>query len=340
MRAILAGCGSMSKEWIRCAEKLGVELVAFVDLNRSAAERCAAAAGLKPGIYTDLGTALQHSNAEMLFDCTVPVAHYEVCSRALEAGLAVLEEKPLALTTKDGAALVRLAAAKNRLHAVMQNRRFNRGVRLVRQEIAAGTIGEVIEVHTDFFIGPHFGGFREEMLHVLLADMAIHTFDAARFLIGSNATSVYCEEWNPVNSWYRHGASALALFNMANGVRFSYTGCWCADGFATSWDASWRVIGREGSLLWDGLNDVRAAVLRSTGKFLNDAEIVTPTHEPDPDLTAGHESVMRQFIRALKGGGPEPETVSSDNFHSLAMVAAAIESAQRGQKVGVEAGEC
>ncbi len=338
MRAILAGCGSMSREWIRCAEKLGVELVAFVDIHRLAAEECAAAVGLKPRIYTDLGAALQDSQAEMLFDCTVPVAHYDVCTQALEAGLAVLEEKPLALNIKEGTSLVHLAAAKNSLHAVMQNRRFNRGVRLLRQEITAGTIGEVTEVHADFFIGPHFGGFREDMLHVLLADMAIHTFDAARFLIGSNPASVYCEEWNPANSWYRHGASALALFNMANGVRFSYRGSWCADGFATAWDASWRVIGVRGTLLWDGQNDVRAAVIRSTGKFLNDAEIVKPAHEPAPEVTAGHESVMLQFIKAVKGG-PAPETVSSDNIYSLAMVVAAIESAQQGQKVSVQTGD-
>ena len=39
-------------------------------------------------------------------------------------------------------------------------------------------------VHADFFVAPHFGGFREEMDHVLLLDMAIHTFDAARYMTG------------------------------------------------------------------------------------------------------------------------------------------------------------
>jgi predicted dehydrogenase len=43
---------------------------------------------------------------------------------------------------------------------------------------------------------------------------------------------------------------------------------------------------------------------------------------------------MHQFISALNGG-PPPETRSSDNIHSLAMVLAAIESAEQGKWVEV-----
>jgi hypothetical protein len=39
---------------------------------------------------------------------------------------------------------------------------------------------------------------------------------------------------------------------------------------------------------------------------------------------------MNQFLSAATGG-PPPETVSSDNIHSLAMVLAAIESAEQGK---------
>ena len=37
----------------------------------------------------------------------------------------------------------------------------------------------------------------------LLLDMAIHTFDQARFITGADALSVYCHEFNPAGSWYR-----------------------------------------------------------------------------------------------------------------------------------------
>ncbi len=53
-----------------------------------------------------------------------------------------------------------------------------------RARIASGAIGALTSVHADFFLGPHFGGFRETMDHVLLLDMAIHSFDAMRCMTG------------------------------------------------------------------------------------------------------------------------------------------------------------
>jgi hypothetical protein len=45
---------------------------------------------------------------------------------------------------------------------------------------------------------------------------------------------------------------------------------------------------------------------------------------------------MAQFLSALNGGSP-PETRSADNIHSLAMVIAAVQSAERGERIPVEA---
>ena len=41
-------------------------------------------------------------------------------------------------------------------------------------------------LHADFFVAPHFGGFRDTMEHILLRDMAVHTFGSARFLAGAD----------------------------------------------------------------------------------------------------------------------------------------------------------
>ena len=261
-------------------------------------------------------------------------------SAALTAGLHVLEEKPLALTFQDATDLVALAENAGKLHVVLQNRRFNRRIRQLREMLLQGAIGELTTVHVDFFIAPHFGGFREVMPHVLLADMAIHAFDAARFVTGLNAEAVFCEEWIPKNSWYASGPSVVAVFRMSGGVRFSYRASWCADGFRTSWEGVWRVIGAKGTLIWDGGEDLKAERLPADhltaqpNAFLKEMETVLPDVEPDPTQTRGHFSVMHQFVSALDGG-PLPETRSSDNIHSLAMVLAAIESAEQGRWVEV-----
>jgi predicted dehydrogenase len=331
----------MSPNWLGPASELGVQIRALVDIDEKNARLRAEEFNLDVPVYTDLKTAIREVPADALFDCTIPAAHKEVSSTALTAGLHVLEEKPLALTFQDAAELVALAKTTGRQHVVLQNRRFNRRIRQLRQMLADGVIGELTTVHVDFFVGPHFGGFREVMPHVLLADMAIHAFDAARFVTGLNAETVFCEEWIPKNSWYASGPSVVAVFRMGAGVRFSYRGSWCADGFRTPWDAAWRVIGTEGTLIWDGNEDLKAERLPADhltaqpNVFLKEMETVLPTIEPDPMQTRGHFSVMNQFLSAFNGGAL-PETVSSDNIHSLAMVLAAIESAEQGGWVEVK----
>jgi len=325
----------MSREWLRSAAELGIQVRALVDIEEKNARLRAEEFNLDVPIYTDLKTAIQEAPADAVFDCTIPAAHKQVSSTALAAGLHVLEEKPLALNFQDAADLVGLARTAGKLHVVLQNRRFKRGIRQLREMLLQGVIGELTTVHVDFFVAPHFGGFREVMPHILLADMAIHAFDAARFVTGLNAQTVFCEEWIPKNSWYASGPSVIAVFRMGAGVRFSYRASWCADGFRTSWDGSWRVIGTEGTLIWDGEEDLRAERLPADhlttqpNAFLKEMETVLPANEPDPAQTRGHFSVMSQFLSAATGG-PRPETVSSDNIHSLAMVLAAIESAEQG----------
>jgi len=336
MKAILVGCGAMSSTWIRSAKELNIELASLVDINPAAAQQRAQEFQINVPIFLDFHEAIARTAADAVFDCTVPAMHKRVASAAMQAGLHVLEEKPLALTLTDASELVNLSEQTQRLHVIQQNRRFNRGIRSLRQMILDEVIGTVTAIHTDFFIAPHFGGFREHMQHVLLADMAIHPFDAARYLTGENGESVFCDEWNPTNSWYQHGASAIAIFRMTNDVRFTYRASWCADGFPSSWDASWRIIGTKGTLIWDGHDDVRAERIKASGGFFSETEIVRPSEEPAHELTRGHYSVMAQFLTALKGGAP-PETRSSDNIHSLAMVIAAIRSADRGEQVSVEA---
>jgi len=336
LEAILVGCGAMSAKWIQSAQELGIQISALVDLNLEFARLRAAEFQLDGPFFSSLDEAMDEVPAQMLFDCTVPSAHAEIDQKALENGLHVLEEKPLATNLDDAKRLVALAEKNNLVHVVMQNRRFNPGVRKIRRLLSQGLIGEITTVNVDFFVPAHFGGFREKMDHILLIDMAIHPFDAVRCLTGANAASVFCEEWNPQGSWWQHGASAHAIFQMNGGIRFSFRGSWCSEGLRTAWDSAWRIIGTKGTIVWDGLEDIRGEYATKPNGMFYETQPFVPIEEPDPEETRGHFSVMAQFLRNVTEGAPA-ETRSADNIHSLAMVFGAIESANRGQRVPIEA---
>ncbi|MFV0382409.1 Gfo/Idh/MocA family protein [Paracoccus sp. (in: a-proteobacteria)] len=336
--AVMVGCGAMSEGWLRAIAEIGdkVSLVGFVDLDPELARRRAEQAGTADAVTgTALDAVLKQVRPDMVFDIVVPSARAQVVETAFAAGCDVLSEKPMAGSLTEARHLLELRNAHGRLHAIVQNRRFLTGIRRAKAFLDSGAIGEVAEVHCDFFIAPHFGGFREEMAHVLLHDMAIHTFDAARFVAGVRPRRVVCLESNPRHSWYRSGASAAALFDCEGGVTFSYRGSWCAEGAPTSWEASWRMVGSKGTLIWDGNEGFRAEVPGERDGLL---AAMTPVDVPaltSPLPFQGHAGVIADFLDA-RLTGQAPLSDSRDNFHSLAMTLAAIDSVRRGTFVPVE----
>ncbi len=335
-RAVLVGCGSISRTWLRALQGISqVSVVGLVDLIQDRAQERAQEFGLQEALVSsELEQAVRQTQAEVVFNCTVPEAHHPVALQALELGCHVLTEKPLADSLPHAQEMISAAQRASRILAVIQNRRYQPEIRLLRQLVESDAIGKLTTVNSDFYLGAHFGGFRDHMRHVLLLDMAIHTFDQARFISGADPVSVYCKEWNPEGSWYDHDASAMAIFEMSDGLVYSYRGSWCAEGLNTSWEADWRLVGTRGTILWDGSAGIRAERVRAPGGFTSELEEVSlPEFSPGTKV-GGHQGVIREFIACVQHG-QVPETVASDNIKSLAMVFAAIESARTHQPVPV-----
>jgi predicted dehydrogenase len=335
-RAVVAGCGAMSRGWLKALTEPGlsgrVEVVGFVDVDPAAAVKLRDEAGPAHAVTgVDLEAVLSQTKPDLLFDVVVPSARRDVVATALRHGCHMLSEKPMAASLEEARELVELAAGAGRIHAIVQNRRYVPGVRRIRQLVESGALGELTALHADFFIGAHFGGFRDQMQNVLLLDMAIHTFDAARFMSGKDPHAVYCHETNPRGSWYAHGAAANAIFELADDVVFTYRGSWAAEGANTSWESSWRLIGTRGTLLWDGADRFEAHVVAGNEGFHRPLADLDIPQAADPAKTHGHASVLAAFLDAIEGG-TAPETVGTDNIKSLAMVFGAIKSARTGQR--------
>jgi predicted dehydrogenase len=331
LNALLVGAGGMGQTWAKnIANAHDVALAGWIDIRPGAAQQAATALGITAGYYgDDLATALAQVRPDFVVDVTIPEAHHDVTIACLNAGIPVIGEKPMAVSMEQARNMVAVAERTGVRYMVSQSRRYDARLWAYRELITH--IGNVGILDADFYIGAHFGGFRDAMEHVLLLDMAIHTFDAARYLLGDTyPVSVYCEEYNPAWSWYQGAAGATAIFTMANGTRFTYRGCWAAEGLHTSWESEWRAVGAKGSAKWDGHDGISADIVVDNSGFHAKCHHLTATAAPD--IAHGIAGSLRDFVQAYHNG-TTPMGDCRDNIHSLAMVFGAIESASTGQKV-------
>lgn len=159
-----------------------------VDVDRASAERLALQTGAK---VADARTALADDETDAVVIASSTDTHLPLIENCATAGKPVFCEKPLDLDATKARKCIELAEQAGILLFVGFNRRYDPSFRRLRDEISAGTVGDV-EVVTITSRDPapppieyvkRSGG--------LFRDMTIHDFDMARWLLGAEPATVF-----------------------------------------------------------------------------------------------------------------------------------------------------
>jgi len=282
---------------------------------------------------TDLVATLRRTRPEFVVDLTVPEAHCAVTCTALRTGCHVIGEKPMASSMAEARKMVRTAEKTRRMYMVSQSRRWSELHEAVRRAVTGGKVGRLTTINCDFYIGAHFGGFRDEMLSPLILDMSIHHFDLCRFMTGAEPVAVYAREFNPAGSWYAGDVSAACIFEMSDGVIFAYRGSWCSEGCHTSWNGDWRFVGDRGTLIYEKDRQPCGQVVAGRTGFHRKLRDIAAPKAKVP--YGGMHGALREMLAFLRTG-KRPQTECHDNIKSLAMVFAVIDSARKHRRVPVK----
>ncbi|KAI9746671.1 MAG: hypothetical protein M1818_000385 [Claussenomyces sp. TS43310] len=101
-------------------------------------------------IYTSAADMLADASIDLIVLTTPPNTHSPLARSALEAGKHVLVEKPFVPTAAEARELERLAAARQRLICVYQNRRWDADFLTFRRLQRDGALGRIVEFETHF----------------------------------------------------------------------------------------------------------------------------------------------------------------------------------------------
>jgi predicted dehydrogenase len=347
MRLIQAGVGGFGSSWIYAVRDCdGFHHVALVDPNIDALRTAGGIVGVPiERQFTRLQDALASVEADGLIDVTPAPLHPVTSIAALKAGLHVLVEKPIAETLKEAREIVRIADEHHRTLMVTQQFRYHDQPRCLRAMISEGAIGALDHLVVEFQIQGLLFGWRRQMRHPFLMDMAIHHFDMMRYLTGRNAVRVQAQTWNPSVSNTCGDMNAFVWIEMEGGIRINYSGTFASPGTDTGWNGRWSITGERGSLVWNQRDDwgpIRLFRQNADLSQYREMHFFTPLPEvwgepiwAVPIGASGHQYDLYHW-RACIEAGVEPETSGRDNLHTLALTLAAVQAADTGQVVEVQ----
>jgi predicted dehydrogenase len=169
-----------------------VELVAVCGRNKERAQEMASKYDI-PNVSKDYQEMFSSGTLQAVVVAAPDDEHCPMTMAALDAGLHVLCEKPLALSAKDAKAMYDKAEAKGLKHMTFFTWRWMPHYRYMHDLIEQGVLGRVYHCEFTFLMG---GGrdqqyqWRFDPLRAkgVLGDLGSHMFDLARYLVGDIAS--------------------------------------------------------------------------------------------------------------------------------------------------------
>jgi len=269
--------------------------------------------------------------------------HAEIAVDLLRAGIAVYLEKPLAITVEDADAVLNAAAETGTPLYVGHNFRHAAVVRLMRDVIERGEIGEVKAVWVRHFVGNggdyYFKDWHADRTKVnsLLLQKASHDLDVVHMLaggytervVGMGTLAVYGDvedrrdrsaelmtDWFSFDNWPPAEQTGLnpvvdvedvsmVMMTLDNGVTASYEQCH----FTPDYWRNYTVIGTEGRL--ENIGDTGGGIVKVWNHRRN-WDVTGDREYPIDGVEDGHTDAdlltMTEFLRHVALG--EPTTLS------------------------------
>ena len=191
LRAAIVGTGGISRTHGRRIRDLGSTVVGICGRSLASADALAHDLG-GAELYTDLGEMLDRQRPDVLHICSPHGFHADQSRAAIERGIHVVCEKPLAVSADDARSVMELAAASGVHAAVCLTKRSYPMVAELRSRVAAGTIGKVVAVRGEYLSSDschdNYGwGFDKSITgpSYATADLGLHWLDLVEHVTGA-----------------------------------------------------------------------------------------------------------------------------------------------------------
>ncbi len=319
----IVGTGGIAQSHIHAIEANdNIRLVAVMDVDASRVKSVAHKHDARA--YTSLDAFLEDSEVEGVHVCTPHNQHADIAVAAAEAGKHVLVEKPMALTLPDCDRMIGASEQAGKILMVGQVMRHYPINLMVRQMIAEGAIGQVGHLtrrrysyfntlapgsnYPGWYMDPRIAG------NCVLYGFGSHEYDILHWQLNSPVIRVYSQGTASTELYQGDKDSYTTVMNHANGaVSVLSQSVVCHTGAHDQY-----IIGSKGSMVLTGQTLV-----------MNGKEVPIEGSSGD-----GMKNQIGEFAACCLEG-KEPDANGRSVRHTMAVIEAAKQSAERNEPVQV-----
>ncbi|OGV72848.1 MAG: hypothetical protein A3K19_16825 [Lentisphaerae bacterium RIFOXYB12_FULL_65_16] len=327
---VCVGVSGMGKHhWTTASKMKEFKIVAGVDLNAAAREAFTSQTGAPT--FDSIEKAMENVAAEAAVIATPDKFHAPLSILAMEKGLDVLCEKPMAESMDDAQRMHATSQRLGRVLMIHNQLRWYAPYCHARRLVREGAIGDLHSLALDMYVYSEafFVGYRSRLPHAILQDLAIHHLDMIRYLTGQDGKTILVRDWKTTEDGAESPTttSAFALLEMTGKVNVSYRTTNRALLDPTGYLPRAVLTGTRGVLK---VTDSALALQTFAGmKATQPEETIKPEAAPRDAWGAFADSIQTR----------EPSlTASGDNIQSLRLMFAAMRSADTGTVVTVDPG--
>lgn len=332
------GAGMIMAECHLAAYKeAGFDVAAIASRTRANAARVAERWGI-PTVHDTPEKLIEDKTVEIVDLAFPPDQQPALIRHALKQPhiKAILAQKPLALSLDEAVRLRDEAKAAGKILSVNQNMRFDQSMRVLKEIIDRGELGEIVFAQIDMHAIPHWQPFLKQYDRLTLSNMSVHHLDVLRFLFGDPTEITTHTRKDPRTSFPHNDGITVSTLRFPSGVlAVSLEDVWSGprqEGYKDDQHIGWRVEGLEGvakgTIGWPtgAASTLKYASAKTTGGQWRE-----PTWDTMwfPQAFIG---VMEQLQYAVKSGSA-PVLSVADNVKTMALVEAGYKSIAEGRTV-------
>ena len=341
MKYALIGCGRIATNHVTAAVNNNLEIVAVCDVVPEKMEAILEKHNLADDKsikrYTDYKKMLEENDPELVSIATESGKHAAIALDAIDAGVNVIIEKPMAMNMADAEEIIKRAAEKHVKVSACHQNRFNVAIQEVRKAIEGNRFGKLSHASINvrwnrnkgyYDQAPWRGTWEED--GGCLMNQCIHGIDLLRGMMGDEVVEVYGATRQQFHDYLEAEDVGVAVVKFKNGAIGTIEGT--TNVYPQNLEETLYLFGENGTVKIGGKSTNTIDVWDFKDETAEDQKNKGLEEETSNVYGNGHTSLFADVIEAIKEDrAPYVDGVAGRN--ALEMVLAIYKSQKEGAPV-------